>query len=252
MVHSHGGTLIQHLKEHMLHGNLGSGDRLLYYTTTGWMMYNWAVSALATGACIVLYDGSAVIPRLWSLVDQLRVTVFGTSAKWIDMNEVKGYKAGEVHALSSLHTLLSTGSPLSPQSFRWVYENVKQDLLLGSISGGSDIISCFVGHNPTLPVYCGQIQCRLLAMAVECVDESGETVWDAEGEMVCRKPFPCMPVFFWGDEDGSRYRNAYFHRFDDVWAHGDFCRLDSVTGGVVMLGRSDGTLNPNGIRFGSR
>ena len=215
-------------------------------------MYNWAVSVLATGACLVLYDGSALVPRLWSLVEGLRVTVFGTSAKWLDTNDLSGYRPKQKHELSSLHTMLSTGSPLSPHSFRWVYQHVKQDVLLGSISGGSDIISCFVGQNPTLPVHCGQIQCRLLGMAVECVDEDGRAVLDAEGELVCRKPFPCMPVCFWGDSDGSRYRHAYFARFADCWAHGDFCRIDSRTDGLVMLGRSDGTLNPNGVRFGSR
>lgn len=252
MVHSQGGTLIQHLKEHQLHGNLTSSDKLLYYTTTGWMMYNWAVSVLATGACLVLYDGSAIISRIWSLVDSLNVTVFGTSAKWIDTNELNGFQPNQLHKLQGLHTILSTGSPLSPQSFRWVYANVKKNLMLGSISGGSDIISCFVGQNPTLPVFCGQIQCRLLAMAIDCVDDDGKPLLDAEGEMVCRKPFPCMPVFFWGDTNGTQYKKAYFDRFDNIWSHGDFCRIDSLTGGVIMLGRSDGTLNPNGIRFGSR
>ena len=252
MVHSHGGTLIQHLKEHMLHGNIGPKDRLLYFTTTGWMMYNWSVSVLATGASLVLYDGAAIISRLWRLVDSLCVTVFGTSASWIDSNEVNAYFPNKDHKLSDLHTILSTGSPLSPQSFCWVYKNVKQDLMLGSISGGSDIISCFVGQNPTLPVYCGQIQCRLLGMAIECFDDDGKAVFDTEGEMVCTKPFPCMPIFFWGDTEGTRYRKAYFDRFENIWAHGDFCRIDSMTGGVVMLGRCDGTLNPNGVRFGSR
>lgn len=200
----------------------------------------------------MLYDGSAIISRLWILIDSLKITVFGTSAKWIDNNELKGYQPNKLHQLSELHTILSTGSPLSPQSFKWVYKNVKQNLLLGSISGGSDIISCFVGHNPILPVICGQIQCRLLGMAIECFDDSGKSILDAEGEMVCTKPFPCMPVFFWGDSDGSLYKKAYFSRFDHIWSHGDYCRIDSLTGGVVMLGRSDGTLNPNGIRFGSR
>lgn len=252
MVHSHGGTLIQHLKEHLLHGGMKSTDKLLYYTTTGWMMYNWAVSVLAAGACVVLYDGSAVIPRLWSLVESLNVTVFGTSAKWIDTNELTGFRPNALNKFTSLHTILSTGSPLSPQSFRWVYQNVKQNLLLGSISGGSDIISCFVGQNVTLPVICGQIQCRLLGMAIQCFDESGSPVLDDQGEMVCTKPFPCQPVFFWGDTDGLQYKKAYFERFDNVWSHGDYCRIDSVTGGIIMLGRSDGTLNPNGVRFGSR
>ena len=251
MVHSHGGTLIEHLKEHLLHGNLGAKDKMLYYTTTGWMMYNWMVSALAAGSSIVCYDGCADIKKLWSLVDEADVTVYGTSAKWISSNELNGIIPREQYKLSSLHTILSTGSPLSPQSFNWVYKNVKSNLMLGSITGGSDIISCFAAQNPTLPVYEGQIQCRLLGMAIESWSPEGKAVYDTEGELVCVKPFPCMPVYFWEDENGVKYRKAYFEKFPGIWAHGDFCVIDSKTGGVIMLGRSDGTLNPNGVRFGS-
>lgn len=251
MVHSHGGTLIEHLKEHQLHGNLSRRDRLMYYTTTGWMMFNWMISALSTGASIVCYDGCADIRKLWSLVDDLDVTVFGTSAKWISTNESMGIVPRKEFKLSSLHTILSTGSPLSPQSFRWVYSSIKKDVLLGSITGGSDIISCFAGQNPTIPVYEGQIQCRLLGMAVESWDENGQSVMDKEGELVVTKPFPCMPIYFWDDEGMAKYRKAYFDKYPGVWAHGDYCIIDNKTGGVVMLGRSDGTLNPSGVRFGS-
>lgn len=251
MVHSHGGTLIEHLKEHMLHGNLSVTDKMMYYTTTGWMMYNWMVSALSCGTSIVCYDGSAQVKKLWSIIEESQATVFGTSAKWISCNESMAIVPKEEYKLDKLHTILSTGSPLSPQSFNWVYKNVKRDLLLGSITGGSDIISCFAGHNPSLPVYEGQIQCRLLGMSIESWSPEGKALYDTEGELVCTKPFPCMPVFFWEDEKSVKYRKAYFDKFEGVWAHGDYCMIDSRTGGVVMLGRSDATLNPNGVRFGS-
>jgi acetoacetyl-CoA synthetase len=251
MVHSHGGTLIEHLKEHLLHGNLSPKDKMIYYTTTGWMMYNWMVSALTCGTSIVCYDGSAQIRKLWSIVEEARVTVFGTSAKWISCNEADGVIPKKEYNIEKLHTILSTGSPLSPQSFNWVYNNVKSDLMLGSITGGSDIISCFAGQNPILPVFEGQIQCRLLGMAIESWSSEGKPVYDKEGELVCTKPFPCMPVCFWEDDNGVKYHKAYFDKFDGVWAHGDFCMIDSKTGGVIMLGRSDATLNPNGVRFGS-
>lgn len=214
-------------------------------------MYNWMVSALATGCAIVLYDGAAIFSKLWDMVDKIGITIFGTSAKWLASNEQQGLRPKDSHKLTTLHTILSTGSPLSPQSFNWVYSNVKSDLMLGSISGGSDIISCFVGQNVTLPVYEGEIQCRLIGMAIQCWTPESKAVEGIQGELVCTKPFPCMPVFFWNDEDGSKYRKAYFSKFDGVWSHGDFCMIDPITKGVVMLGRSDGTLNPNGVRFGS-
>ncbi|XP_007936426.1 acetoacetyl-CoA synthetase [Orycteropus afer afer] len=254
MVHSAGGTLIQHLKEHILHGNMGCGDIILYYTTIGWMMWNWMVSALATGASLVLYDGSPLVPTpdvLWDLVDRIGITVLGTGAKWLSVLEERNMKPGETHSLQTLHTILSTGSPLKAQSYEYVYRNIKSSVLLGSISGGTDIISCFVGQNTSIPVYKGEIQARNLAMAVEAWDEEGKAVWGESGELVCTKPIPCQPTHFWNDENGSKYRKAYFSKFPGVWAHGDYCRINPRTGGIVMLGRSDGTLNPNGVRFGS-
>ncbi|XP_066870985.1 acetoacetyl-CoA synthetase isoform X4 [Kogia breviceps] len=247
MVHSAGGTLIQHLKEHILHGNMTSSDIILYYTTVGWMMWNWVVSALATGAAVVLYDGSPLVPTpsvLWDLVDRIGITILGTGAKWLSVLEEKDVKPVETHRLQTLHTILSTGSPLKAQSYDYVYRCIKSGVLLGSISGGTDIVSCFVGQNPSIPVYKGEIQARNLGMAVEAV--LGES-----GELVCTKPLPCQPTHFWNDENGSKYRKAYFSKFPGVWVHGDYCRINPKTRGVVMLGRSDSTLNPNGVRFGS-
>ncbi|XP_058995271.1 acetoacetyl-CoA synthetase isoform X1 [Mustela lutreola] len=254
MVHSAGGTLIQHLKEHVLHGNMGSGDILLYYTTVGWMMWNWMVSALATGAAVVLYDGSPLVPTpnvLWDLVDRIGITVLGTGAKWLAVLEEKQLKPVETHSLQTLHTILSTGSPLKAESYDYVYKCIKSSVLLGSISGGTDIISCFMGQNFSVPVYRGEIQARNLGMAVEAWNEEGQAVWGESGELVCTKPIPCQPTHFWNDENGTKYRKAYFSRFPGVWVHGDFCRINPKTGGISMLGRSDGTLNPNGVRFGS-
>ncbi|XP_043966944.1 acetoacetyl-CoA synthetase [Gambusia affinis] len=254
MVHSAGGTLIQHLKEHILHGNMTSSDVIIYYTTTGWMMWNWLVSALAVGASVVLYDGSPLMPTanvLWNLTDKLGITIFGTGAKWLSLVQEKNLKPSESHDLQSLHTILSTGSPLKPQSYDYVYRSIKSTVLLGSISGGTDIVSCFMGQNPTVPVYRGEIQSRNLGMAVEAWSTEGKPVWDESGELVCLKPIPCQPTHFWNDENGSKYHKAYFSTFPGVWAHGDYCKINPKTGGIVMLGRSDGTLNPNGVRFGS-
>jgi len=254
MVHSVGGTLIQHMKEHQLHGNTSRNDVLMYYTTTGWMMWNWMVSALSLGCALVLYDGSPLIPSpatLWNLIDKLKVTIFGTGAKWLAVLEEKGVKPRLTHDLSSLHTILSTGSPLRPDSYDYVYSCVKPDVLLGSISGGTDIISCFMGQNADLPVCQGEIQAANLGMAIEVWNELGESVEDERGELVCVKPFPCMPTHFWDDDQGFKYKKAYFAKYPGVWAHGDYCILNSKTRGFVMLGRSDGTLNPNGVRFGS-
>ncbi|XP_032166278.1 acetoacetyl-CoA synthetase [Mustela erminea] len=241
MVHSAGGTLIQHLKEHVLHGNMGSGDILLYYTTVGWMMWNWMVSALATGAAVVLYDGSPLVPTpnvLWDLVDRIGITILGTGAKWLAVLEEKQLKPVETHSLQTLHTILSTGSPLKAESYDYVYKCIKSSVLLGSISGGTDIISCFMGQNFSVPVYRGEIQARNLGMAVEAWNEEGQAVWGESGELVCTKPTPCQPTHFWNDENGSKYRKAYFSRFPGVWAHGDFCRINPKTGGISMLGRS--------------
>uniref|UniRef100_A0A8C0Y2A9 Acetoacetyl-CoA synthetase n=1 Tax=Cyprinus carpio carpio TaxID=630221 RepID=A0A8C0Y2A9_CYPCA len=254
MVHSAGGTLIQHLKEHILHGNMTYNDVIVYYTTTGWMMWNWLVSSLAVGASVVLYDGSPLVPSanvLWDLVDRLGITIFGTGAKWLAVLEERNLKPANTHNLQTLHTLLSTGSPLKPQSYEYVYSCIKNNVLLGSISGGTDIISCFMGQNMTVPVYRGEIQARNLGMAVESWNCEGKPVWGESGELVCLKPIPCQPTHFWNDENGSKYHKAYFSTFPGVWAHGDYCKINPKTGGVVMLGRSDGTLNPNGVRFGS-
>ncbi|XP_062273888.1 LOW QUALITY PROTEIN: acetoacetyl-CoA synthetase [Scomber scombrus] len=254
MVHSAGGTLIQHLKEHILHGNMTSSDVIIYYTTTGWMMWNWLVSALAVGASVVLYDGSPLMPTpnvLWNLTDQLGITIFGTGAKWLSVLQERNLKPGETHNLQSLHTILSTGSPLKPMSYDYVYRCIKSNVLLGSISGGTDIVSCFMGQNPAVPVYRGEIQTRNLGMAVEAWDTDGKPVWAESGELVCLKPIPCQPTHFWNDENGSKYHKAYFSTFPGVWAHGDYCKINPKTGGIVMQGRSDGTLNPNGVRFGS-
>ncbi|XP_065197311.1 acetoacetyl-CoA synthetase-like [Sycon ciliatum] len=254
MVHSVGGTLIQHLKEHLLHGNMTQNDIIMYYTTTGWMMWNWLVTSLATGAAIVLYDGSPFKPTpyaLWDLVDEIGITILGTGAKWLSALEDRDIKPVESHSLKTLHTILSTGSPLKPMSYSYVYRAIKSDLLLGSITGGTDLISCFAGQNPSVPVYRGEIQSRNLAMAVECWSHEGKPVFDESGELVCTKPFPSMPTAFLNDPDGSKYDKAYFLRFPGVWHHGDYCTLSSTTGGILMQGRSDGTLNPSGVRFGS-
>lgn len=254
MVHSAGGTLIQHLKEHVLHGDTTSSDILLYYTSVGWMMWNWMVSALATGAALVLYDGSPLVPSptvLCDLVDRIGITILGTGAKWLSVLEEKNLRPAETHSLQTLHTILSTGSPLKAQSYEYVYRDIKSNVLLGSISGGTDIISCFMGQNVSLPVHRGEIQARSLGMAVEAWDEEGKAVWGESGELVCTRPFPSQPTHFWMDESGSKYHKAYFSKFPGVWAHGDYCRINPKTGGIVMLGRSDGTLNPNGVRFGS-
>uniref|UniRef100_A0A671VLG6 Acetoacetyl-CoA synthetase n=1 Tax=Sparus aurata TaxID=8175 RepID=A0A671VLG6_SPAAU len=237
MVHSAGGTLIQHLKEHILHGNMTSSDVIIYYTTTGWMMWNWLVSALAVGASVVLYDAifdSSFVP--------FPIYIFFLRSLCL---------TGETHNLQSLHTILSTGSPLKPQSYDYVYRCIKSNVLLGSISGGTDIVSCFMGQNPTVPVYRGEIQTRNLGMAVEAWGHEGKPVWGESGELVCLKPIPCQPTHFWNDENGSKYHKAYFSSYPGVWAHGDYCKINPKTGGIVMLGRSDGTLNPNGVRFGS-
>ncbi|XP_013064717.2 acetoacetyl-CoA synthetase-like [Biomphalaria glabrata] len=254
MVHSAGGTLMKHLSEHLFHGNMDRSDIMLYYTTAGWMMWNWMVTALAVGSAIVLYDGSPLVPHpniLWDIVDKLGVTILGTGAKWLAVLEDKGVKPKGTHSLASLKAILSTGSPLKTQSFDYVYRDIKSNVLLGSISGGTDIIACFMGQNWTVPVYRGEIQCLLLGCDMQSWHETGKPVWNQDGELVCLTPFPSMPVYFWNDDDGTKYKKAYFNKFPNIWAHGDYCLINSETGGVLMLGRSDGTLNPNGVRFGS-
>ena len=254
IVHGAGGTLIQHLKEHRLHCDLHEDDVFFYFTTCGWMMWNWLVSGLASGATLVLYDGSPFADDGRVLLDAIEregISVFGTSAKYLSALEKSGLVPSDTHDLSSLRAVLSTGSPLSHESFDYVYRAFKQDLLLASIAGGTDIISCFVGGSPTLPVYPGQIQCRGLGMAVEFWNDAGEPLGVGEkGELVCVKPFPSMPIGFWNDEDGVGYHGAYFDRFDNVWCHGDYGEL-TAEGGVIIHGRSDAVLNPGGVRIGT-
>ena len=254
ITHGAGGTLIQHLKELVLHSNLRRSDRICYFTTCGWMMWNWLVSSLAVGATVVLYEGSPFHPgpaAMFDLIDELGITVFGTGAKAIAAWEKAGLKPRETHQLNSLVTLLSTGSPLSPESFDYVYREIKQNLCLSSISGGTDIVSCFMLGCPILPVWRGELQCPGLGMAVEILRDDGSVADIGEtGELCCTQPFPSMPVYFWGDEDGSKYRAAYFETFPDTWAHGDFA-LKTEHGGYVIQGRSDATLNPGGVRIGT-
>ncbi|MBS0583223.1 MAG: acetoacetate--CoA ligase [Proteobacteria bacterium] len=253
IVHGAGGTLIQHLKELVLHTDLKRDDKIFYYTTCGWMMWNWLVSSLAVGATLVLYDGSPSHPdasTLWDLVDEVGISVFGTSAKWIAASEKAGVKPRESHKLTTLKTILSTGSPLADESFDYVYRDVKARLLLASISGGTDIVSCFALGNPLLPVYRGELQCRGLGLKVEILDDSGHPLRGEKGELACTAPFPCMPVGFWNDADGSKYKNAYFSKIENVWCHGDHALLTEHDG-IVIYGRSDAVLNPGGVRIGT-
>jgi acetoacetyl-CoA synthetase len=253
IVHGAGGTLLQHLKELVLHTDLKREDRIFYYTTCGWMMWNWLVSSLAVGATLVLYDGSPSYPdanALWDLADEVGISIFGTSAKWIAATEKAGVKPRETHKLTALKTILSTGSPLAPESFDYVYRDVKERVLLASISGGTDIISCFALGNPLMPVYRGELQCRGLGMKVEALDDDGHPVRGEPGELSCLAPFPSMPVGFWNDPDGEKYRNAYFAKHSGVWSHGDFIEITGHDG-VIIYGRSDATLNPGGVRIGT-
>jgi len=253
IVHGAGGTLLQHLKEHLLHTDLKRGDRIFYFTTCGWMMWNWLVSGLASQATLLLYDGSPFHPDgnvLFDFAERERMSVFGTSAKFIDAVAKAGLDPGRTHDLSSLKTILSTGSPLAPESFDFVYAKIKRDVCLSSISGGTDIISCFVAGNPIGPVWRGEIQARGLGMKVEVYDEEGRSVNGAKGELVCTAPFPSMPIGFWNDPDGRRYRAAYFEKHPGVWSHGDFAEL-TPHGGMIIHGRSDAVLNPGGIRIGT-
>jgi acetoacetyl-CoA synthetase len=245
IVHGAGGTLLQHLKEHMLHTNVVPGDRLFYFTTTGWMMWNWLVSGLASGATLMLYDGSPFHPDgnvLFDYAQKERITIFGTSAKYIDSCHKAGIEPKRTHDLSALKTICSTGSPLSPESFDYVYKDVKADVCLSSISGGTDIISCFALGNPNLPVRRGELQCLGLGLDVAALDDNGTRLAPGEkGELSCMTSFPCMPIGFWRDEDGSRYHAAYFSRFDNVWCHGDYVAITEY-GGLIIYGRSDAVL----------
>jgi acetoacetyl-CoA synthetase len=253
IVHGAGGTLLQHVKEHGLHTDLGREDVLFYFTTCGWMMWNWLVSGLAQGATLVLFDGSPLAPdpgTLWRMAEEEGVTVFGTSAKYLSALEKAGERPGEHSDLHRLRAILSTGSPLAPESFDYVYRHIKADVQLSSISGGTDIVSCFALGCPILPVHRGELQCRGLGMAVEIWDEDGHPVVSRKGELVCTRPFPCMPIGFWNDPEGAKYHDAYFARFDGVWCHGDYAEL-TPAGGLVIYGRSDAVLNPGGVRIGT-
>jgi len=253
ITHGAGGTLLQHLKEHQLHSDLRSNDRFFYFTTTGWMMWNWLATGLATGATLVLFDGNPFWPgpeALWDMAEEEKLDIFGTSAKYIDACRKAGVRPARSHDLSRLRTICSTGSPLAPESFDYVYDWIKEDVQLASIAGGTDIVSCFMLGCPILPVWRGEIQALGLGMAVEVFDEKGQVLRGKPGELVCTRPAPSMPVGFWGDEDGSRYRAAYFERYRNVWHHGDLVEITGH-GGVVIYGRSDATLNPGGVRIGT-
>ncbi|MGB3540749.1 MAG: acetoacetate--CoA ligase [Mesorhizobium sp.] len=253
IVHSAGGTLIQHVKELRLHAGIVEGDRFFYFTTCGWMMWNWLMSGLACGATLLLYDGSPFYPdgnTLFDFADAEKMTYFGTSAKFIDSVRKAGLRPMESHDLSTVRTISSTGSPLSPEDFRFVYDGIKKDVHLASISGGTDIVSCFVLGVPTESVWEGEIQAAGLGLAVDVWDDAGHPVRQEKGELVCTKAFPAMPIGFWNDADGKRYHGAYFERFDNVWCHGDFAEW-TEHGGMVIHGRSDATLNPGGVRIGT-
>ena len=253
IVHGHGGTLLQHLKEHQLQTDIKPGDRVFYFTTCGWMMWNWLITALASDATLVLYDGSPFFPdsrRLFDLADATGMTLFGTSAKFIDAVRKSGLRPIETHSLTTVRTITSTGSPLSAESFDFVYSSIKQDVHLASISGGTDIVSCFVGGEPNAPVWRGEIQGAALGMAVDVWSADGQPLRSEPGELVCVASFPSMPVGFWNDDDGAKYHAAYFDRFPGVWCHGDWAER-TVHEGFIIDGRSDATLNPGGVRIGT-
>ena len=253
IVHGTGGALLQHLKEHRLQTDVRPGDRLFYFTTLGWMMWNWLVSGLASEATLLLYDGSPFVGRgkvLFDFADAEGMTHFGTSAKFIDAIAKTGLRPKDTHRLEKLRAILSTGSPLAPEGFDYIYASVKDDVCLSSISGGTDIVSCFVLGNPIGPVWRGEIQAKGLGMAVEVFDEHGKPVKGDKGELVCTRPFPSMPVGFWNDPDGAKYRAAYFEKYPNVWRHGDWCE-ETEHGGIVIYGRSDAVLNPGGVRIGT-
>ena len=253
MVHGCGGVLLQHLKEHRLHTNLSKGDRFFFYTTCGWMMWNWLVSGLASGATLVLYEGSPVHPtpaRLFTLIDELNINIFGVGAKLIEAAHKAKLSFTKDQTFKSLRTLLTTGSPLLPTSFDYIDQHIKTDLQVASISGGSDIVSCFALGNPMLPVYRGELQCRGLGMKVEVYDDDGNAIEQERGELVCTAPFPCMPIYFWNDANHEKFYQAYFAKFPNVWAHGDYAELTKHIG-MIIYGRSDATLNPSGVRIGT-
>jgi acetoacetyl-CoA synthetase len=253
IVHRAGGILLKHLCELVLNTDVKSGDRLFYFTTCGWMMWNWLVSGLGAGATLLLYDGSPFHPNervLFDFADAAGMTIFGTSAKYIDSVRKTGWRARDTHRFKNLRTMMSTGSPLSAENFDFVYGAIKSDMHLASISGGTDICGCFVGGNPLSSVWRGEIQGPMLGMAVDVLDENARPIKQEKGEMVCKKPFPSMPVMFWNDADGQKYHNAYFARFENIWCHGDFAEITAHSG-LIIHGRSDATLNPGGVRIGT-
>jgi acetoacetyl-CoA synthetase len=253
IVHGVGGTLLQHLKEHRLHTDISRDDNLFYFTTCGWMMWNWQASALMTGAAVITLDGSPGYPNLnhlWEIVAKEQVTHFGTSARYIAGCRKAELKPAKELDQSNLRVVFSTGSPLLPEDYDWIYTDGSPGALLGSIAGGTDICGCFVGATPLLPVRRGEIQCRFLGVDAVAYDDAGHSVTDGRGELVCRQPLPSMPVRFWDDPDGERYRSAYFDTFPGVWAHGDFIEF-TEHGGAIIYGRSDATLNPGGVRIGT-
>ena len=254
IVHGTGGTLIQHLKEHQLQCDIQAGkDRLFWFTTCGWMMWNWLVSALASGATIVLYDGSPSYPNLgslWDVAERTKVTHFGTSPKFLSACNNAGLIPRDVSDLTRLKSVLSTGSPLVSEQYDWVYDNIKSNVLLSSISGGTDILGCFLAGSPILPVHRGEIQCAQLGMDVQSWNEAGESIIGESGELVCVKPFPSMPIHFWNDHSNQKYVSAYFEKFKNVWTHGDYVEM-TENGGAIISGRSDTTLNPGGVRIGT-
>jgi len=254
IVHGTGGTLFKQVSEHVLHCDNGEGSRVFYFTTCGWMMWNWLVAGLAAGSTLLLYDGSPFYPDgniLFDFADAEKMTMFGTSAKYIDALNKADLKPKETHNLSSILSMTSTGSPLVAESFDYVYQGIKDDLHLASISGGTDILGCFVLGNPISPVYRGEIQAKALGMAVETFDDDGKSIVGDKGELVCTKAFPSMPVMFWNDPNNERYHSAYFDKYENIWCHGDFVSIDKETGGMVIYGRSDATLNPGGVRIGT-
>ena len=253
IVHGIGGTLLQHLKEHRLHTDLRPGEKFFYFTTCGWMMWNWLMSGLASGATLVLFDGSPTYPTadsLWQMAEEEQIAVFGTSARYLSSIEKIGVKPAQTYQLPKLRMVLSTGSPLSAESFRYVYREIKTDVCLASISGGTDILSCFALGNPCLPVYAGELQCMGLGMDVDVFNDYGQSMLNGKGELVCKSPFPSMPTEFWKDESGEKYRAAYFERFPGIWCQGDYAEM-TVNQGVIIHGRSDAVLNPGGVRIGT-
>jgi acetoacetyl-CoA synthetase len=253
IIHGAGGALLQQLKEHALHSDMQLGDRYFYFTTCGWVMWNALASGLATGATIVLFDGSPLQPDpriLWRMAEEEKITIFGTSPRFLTASEQAGIEPISEFNLSALRTIISTGAPLTPQSYRYVYEHVKRDVLLASISGGTDMLACFGDGCPILPVYDGEIQCLSLGMKVEIFDDTGNALLGQQGELVCTMAFPSVPLGFWADSDGSRFHAAYFERFPNVWTHGDFATI-TEHGGLIVHGRSDAVLNPGGVRIGT-